>query len=89
MHQPERELNAVLRVVVFVLLPYGAGIKPGNPATKLNRKTSTEPGGSSEPQLYRLTTYPGERTNVAAQHPNLVQQLQEQFDALRQCRTAP
>lgn len=52
-------------------------------AQRMNQNTNTELGYAPEPQLYRLTSDPGEQTNVAAQHPDLVRQLQTELDQTR------
>jgi arylsulfatase A-like enzyme len=57
-------------------------IEPGNPSV-FSKFTNTELGGSDQPQLYHLTTDPGERTNVAAQHPDVVKRLQEGIETVR------
>jgi arylsulfatase A-like enzyme len=57
-------------------------IEPGN-GPKKNANTNTELGNAPQPQLYELSTDLGEKTNVAAQHPDKVQELQKQLDQLR------
>lgn len=57
-------------------------IEPAN-GPKMNVNTNTELGYDPQPQLYRLTSDPGEKSNVAAQHPDLVKQLQQQLDEIR------
>ncbi len=42
-----------------------------------------ETGNLSEPQLYDMESDTGERHNVAAQHPEIVKQMQQKVDELR------
>ena len=49
-------------------------IAPGNGAA-YNRLTNTELGNSKEEQLYNLKNDIGEKTNLAAQYPKIVQKL--------------
>jgi arylsulfatase A-like enzyme len=51
---------------------------------KMNANTNTETGNSPEPQLYDLSADLGEQTNLAAQHPAKVQELQTQLKTLRE-----
>jgi arylsulfatase A len=53
---------------------YIAPQEKGTPDWLKNKKI--ESGLEQQPQLYDLDTDPGEINNVAAQHPELVQQLQ-------------
>jgi arylsulfatase A-like enzyme len=41
-----------------------------------------EPGVSSQPQLYNLISDPGERHDVAGDHPDIVKSLQSQLEAI-------
>ncbi len=50
---------------------------------KVNANTNTEVGNDAESQLYDLSTDLGEKTNVAAAHPDKVRELQTQLDRLR------
>lgn len=58
-------------------------IEPSPKGQRMNVNTNTELGYDPAPQLYRLTDDPGEKTNVAAQHPDVVRQLQTQLDQVR------
>jgi arylsulfatase A-like enzyme len=51
---------------------------------KVNRETNTELGNDPQPQLYDLTVDLGERRNVAAEHPDVVRDLTERLDRIRQ-----
>lgn len=46
-------------------------------------QTNTELGNDTVPQLYNLDRDPGERQNVAAQHPDKVKALSDRLQALR------
>lgn len=50
---------------------------------KVNANTDTELGDDPAPQLFDLGADPGERTNVAAQHPEKVKELQAQLERIR------
>ncbi len=64
-------------------------VAPGKGA-KINRETNTELGNDPAPQLYDLDRDPGERTNVAAQHPDRVREMAAQLDKIRAAaRTRP
>lgn len=45
--------------------------------------TNTELGNDPKPQLYNLTDDIGEKKNVADQHPDRVQQMKQELDAIR------
>jgi len=53
---------------------------------QVNANTNTETGNDPEPQLYELGADLGERTNLAAQKPGKVQELQSQLNELRKAR---
>ena len=64
-------------------------IEPGK-GPKLNVNTNTETGRDPDPQLYNLASDLGEKTNVAAQHPERVQELSTLLDQARKNpRTRP
>src|SRR5215218_1049291 len=50
---------------------------------KMNLQTNTELGNDAVPQLYDLCKDPGERQNVADQHPDKVKELQARLQAIR------
>jgi len=50
---------------------------------RLNPETNTELGNDTVPQLYDLAADPGERTNVAAQFPEKVEQMRRLLDEIR------
>ncbi|GAB3995011.1 arylsulfatase [Spirosoma daeguense] len=49
----------------------------------MSKETNTELGNNSNPQLYNLSDDIGEKKNVAAQHPDRVQQMKQQLDKIR------
>lgn len=55
-----------------------------SPGAKLNRSTNTELGNDAQPQLYNLDNDPGETTNVADQHPEVLKQLLERLEEIKQ-----
>ena len=57
-------------------------ILPSN-GPKLNRNTNTELGNDPEPQLYNLAADPGERNNVAADHPDRVKEMTSQLNKIK------
>jgi arylsulfatase A-like enzyme len=57
-------------------------IAPG-PGPRMNRDTNTELGNDRAPQLYDLAADPGEKTNLAAQHPDLVKRLAALLEQIR------
>jgi arylsulfatase A len=50
---------------------------------KMNQQTNTELGNDTVPQLYDLSSDPGERQNLAERHPDRVQELQDRLQAIR------
>jgi arylsulfatase A len=60
---------------------YIAPKEKGEPDWFKNKKI--ESGLSKETQLYDLKTDPQEKTNVAAQHPEIIQQLQTSLERIR------
>jgi arylsulfatase A-like enzyme len=58
-------------------------IEPSN-GQKYNRNTATETGNDTVSQLYDLSKDLGERTNVAAQHPERVKAMAAQLQTIRQ-----
>ena len=54
-----------------------------NDRQAMNRETNTELGNAPRPQLYDLSTDPGERTNLAAKFPAKVKELQTLLENLR------
>jgi arylsulfatase A-like enzyme len=50
---------------------------------KMNEQTNTELGNDTVPQLYDLSRDPGERQNLAEQHPQRVKELQARLQAIR------
>jgi arylsulfatase A-like enzyme len=48
------------------------------------KETNIELGNDPAPQLYNLTADPGERTNVAAQHPDRVRRMAGMLKAIRE-----
>ncbi|HEX6924830.1 MAG TPA: arylsulfatase [Longimicrobiaceae bacterium] len=48
---------------------------PPNQGPRVSANTNTELGNDPEPQLYDLEADPGETRNVAAEHPDIVQEL--------------
>lgn len=56
---------------------------PPSRGAAINRNTNTELANDAEPQLYDLAGDPGETTNVAAEHPDLLVELQSQLAAIQ------
>jgi len=50
---------------------------------RINPETNTELGNDTVPQLYDLAADPGERTNVAAQFPEKVEQMRRLLEQIR------
>ncbi len=57
-------------------------IDPSNGA-KYNKLTDTETGNDTIPQLYDLSSDPGERLNLAAKYPDRVRTMQEVLQRIR------
>ena len=57
-------------------------VEPGK-GVPLLKNTNTETGNSPDPQLYDLSKDPGEKNNVAADHPELVKELWFQLQTFR------
>jgi arylsulfatase A-like enzyme len=57
-------------------------IEPSN-RRAMNPDTNTELGNDSAPQLYDLTTDPGERANVAAKFPDKLEEMKRLLDDIR------
>ena len=58
-------------------------IEPGN-GPKVSAATGTELGRDSRPQLYNLKTDLGEKDNLAAQHPEIVEELAAMIKNIRE-----
>jgi arylsulfatase A-like enzyme len=56
---------------------------PVNKGQAFNRNTGTETGNAPAPQLYDLSSDPGERANVAADHPEVVNEMRALLQTLR------
>jgi len=50
---------------------------------KMNEQTNTELGNDTVPQLYDLSSDPGERQNLAARNPEKLKELQDRLQAIR------
>ena len=59
-------------------------IEPGQEPGWVRDSKHIDPGGSSQPQLYNLDKDMGEKHNVAEQHPDRVQQMQNMLDQIRE-----
>ena len=57
-------------------------ISPSN-GPKYNKNTNTELGNSLEPQLYDLSTDPGEKTDLSAKYPEKVRAMTGELDRIR------
>ena len=58
-------------------------IEPNNRA-RVNANTHTELGNDTAPQLYDLTSDPGEKTNLAATNPVKVREMEDLLRKIRQ-----
>jgi arylsulfatase A-like enzyme len=76
-----------------MLVEQGAGLSlrhgnwkyiPPNRAPVKNRNTGTETGGGTEPRLYNLAVDLGERQNLAARHPEKVDELSRLLKRIRE-----
>lgn len=56
---------------------------PPSKGPKVSKNTNTETGNDPQVQLYDLATDPGEKTNVADQHPEVVKELQAMLAGLQ------
>ncbi len=54
-----------------------------NSGPLFNKNTNTEMGGGDAPQLYRVTTDIGEKTNLASQMPDKVQELKALLEKVK------
>jgi arylsulfatase A-like enzyme len=50
---------------------------------KMNVPTNTELGNDPEPQLYNVAEDPGEKHNIAAEHPEIVKDLDERLQRIK------
>jgi arylsulfatase A-like enzyme len=57
---------------------------PSSNLAKVNRNTNIETGNDSVPQLYNLAQDPGERSNLASQHPERVAAMTALLDRIRE-----
>lgn len=55
---------------------------PPYPGPSLIASVNIETGNSAQPQLYDLSVDPGERSNVAAAHPDVVREMDAQLKAV-------
>ena len=56
---------------------------PPSQGPRIQQNTNTETGNDPEPQLYDLAKDPGERTNLAAAHPEKVRELAALLEGIR------
>jgi arylsulfatase A-like enzyme len=56
---------------------------PASQGPRVQQNTNTETGNDPEPQLYDLGKDPGERTNLAAAHPEKVRELAALLEGIR------
>ena len=54
-----------------------------HPGVPLRTKENIETGNNEKPQLYDLTNDIGETKNLAAQHPDIVKQLAEKLESIK------
>lgn len=71
----EQSINNTLSIIVG----NWKYIEPSDGAA-INKNTNTELGNLKMPQLYNLSTDPGEKNNLAAQKPELMKALKEQLE---------
>lgn len=50
----------------------------------LSSGTKMELGNDQQPQLYDLSSDPSEKTNVAKQHPDIVKELAELLESVKE-----
>ncbi len=62
-------------------------ITPGKGPAR-NANTNTEMGNLPAPQLYDVSTDPGETQNLAAQHPDIVNRLRDRLEVIRKAGRA-
>jgi arylsulfatase A-like enzyme len=75
--------SLALRFGPWKYIPPGMG-------NRVNANTNTETGIDPQGQLYNLETDPGERTNLASQHPDRLKAMADRLEAIRQsARTRP
>ena len=80
-HVVEQAGTIALRRGDWKLIPPGRG-----PA--VNKNTNTELGNAPTARLYDLAADPGERTDVAAEHPGIVAELTARLEAIEAGRDA-
>ena len=62
---------------------------PPSQGPRIQQNTNTETGNDPQPQLYDLSSDPGERHNVAAAHPDRVRELAALLEEVRGPRAQP
>jgi len=70
-------------VTLALVTPEWKYIEPSE-GPPVNPKTKIELGRLSQPQLYHLTTDPGERVNLAARYPEKVEQLAQNLNRIKE-----